>query len=354
MEINSMKVLITGNMGYVGSVLVKHLRSVYPQIHLIGYDMGYFAGTLVAENLLPEVVMDKQIFGDVRNVSADLLKGISAVVYLSAISNDPMGNKYEEATFNINYKACLSLARKAKEVGVKSFIFASSCSIYGFASDAPRTEESTLAPLTAYARSKAYSERDLKKLACEDFLVSCLRFSTACGMSPRLRLDLVLNDFVASAVASKKIKILSDGKPWRPLIHVRDMSRAVEWALGRTVSRGGVFLSVNVGSNDWNYQISELAEAVAKEIPGTLISVNKYAAPDKRSYRVSFDLFKMLAPDFVPQVTLSEAIIELKFLLENNNFCNYNFRESPKFIRLKTLDFLREKKLLNDSLSWCV
>lgn len=346
------KILITGNMGYIGSVLVNHLRNTCPQTHLIGYDMGYFANQITSANLLPEVVLNTQYFGDVRKFPVELLDGVSVIIYLSAISNDPMGNKYEQVTFDINHKACIALAHKAKSVGVKSFIFASSCSIYGFASDAPRTEESSLDPITAYAKSKAYSEGDLKELASNDFVVTCLRFSTACGMSPRLRLDLVLNDFIASAVAQKKITILSDGKPWRPLIHVKDMSRAIEWAIKRVSLQGGEFLAINVGSNDWNYQVRDLAEAVAKEIPGIQISINKDATPDKRSYKVSFDLFKTLAPDSIPKITLSEAIKELKYSLEEFSFCDGNFRESRRFIRLKTLDFLRSKNLLTDSLDW--
>lgn len=346
------KILITGNMGYIGSVLVNHLRNTCPQAYLIGYDLGYFANQLTNVNLLPEVVLNTQYFGDVRKFPPKLLEGVSAIIYLSAISNDPMGNKYEQGTFDINHKACISLAQRAKNMGVKSFIFASSCSIYGSASDSPRTENSPLDPITAYARSKAFSERDLKELASDDFAVTCLRFSTACGMSPRLRLDLVLNDFVASAVAQKKITILSDGKPWRPLIHVKDMSRAIEWAIKRISLQGDEFLAINVGSNDWNYQVRDLAEAVAVEIPGTKISINKDAAPDKRSYRVNFELFKTLAPDFIPRITLSEAIRELKYALEESSFCDENFRDSRSFIRLKTLDFLRSKKLLTDSLEW--
>ena len=184
-------------------------------------------------------------------------------------------------------------------------------------------------PLTAYARSKVASEKSLAELAGPDFIVTCLRFATACGASPRLRLDLVLNDFVASAVTSGVIKILSDGTPWRPLIDVEDMARAFDWAIDRSASNGGEFLVVNAGSNVWNYQIRELAEAVANAVPGATVEINKNAAPDKRSYRVDFSLFESLAPDHQPQVTLEQAIAELKRLTGIDEFFGYQFPAIP-------------------------
>ena len=221
-----MKILITGNMGYVGPILVRRLRDSYPDADLIGLDMGYFGNCLSSTGILPECRVNRQHFADVRNFPAALLSGVDAVVYLAALSNDPLGHAFEEATLDINYRSCVRAAKMAKEAGVKSFVFASSCSVYGSAEDGARTEASPVNPLTAYAKSKVWTERDLAPLADGRFKVTCLRFATACGMSDRLRLDLVLNDFVAGAVASKKISILSDGTPWRPLIHVKDMARA--------------------------------------------------------------------------------------------------------------------------------
>ena len=197
--------------------------------------------------------MDVQYFADVRNFAPQLLSGVDAVVYLAALSNDPLSHAFEEATLDINYRACIATAKKAKAAGVKSFVFASSCSAYGYAEDGARTEQSPVNPLTTYAKSKVWTERDMAPLADEKFKITCLRFATACGMSDRLRLDLVLNDFVAGAVASKKITILSDGTPWRPLIRVKDMARAIDWAIGRDVSRGGAFLTVNAGSDQMEY-----------------------------------------------------------------------------------------------------
>ena len=179
---------------------------------------------------------------DVRAITAVDLTDVDAVIHLAAISNDPMGNAYERVTEDINYQGTLAVARAAREAGARHFVFASSCSVYGFAEDGARNEQSSVNPLTAYARSKVASEQSLAQLAGPDFIVTCLRFATACGASPRLRLDLVLNDFVASAVTSGVIKILSDGTPWRPLINVEDMARAFDWAIDRSALNGGEFL----------------------------------------------------------------------------------------------------------------
>jgi nucleoside-diphosphate-sugar epimerase len=210
-----MKILVTGNMGYIGPVLVKHLKRNYPEIGIVGYDIGYFANCLTHAGVLPEVYVDTQIFGDIRNFPEHLLQGIDVVVNLAAISNDPMGKKFEEITMDINHRSGIKLAKMAKKAGVSHFVFASSCSMYGAADDFPKTETSELNPLTAYAKSKVFSENDLMPLADENFVVTCLRFGTACGFSPRLRLDLVLNDFVAGAIVLKEISILSNGTPWR-------------------------------------------------------------------------------------------------------------------------------------------
>jgi nucleoside-diphosphate-sugar epimerase len=276
---------------------------------------------------------------------------VDAVVHLAAISNDPMGNSFEKVTKDINDESSANLARLAKEAGVTRFVFASSCSMYGFAEGGPRKEDDALNPLTAYARSKVATEQILRKLATKDFVVTSLRFATACGMSERLRLDLVLNDFVAGAVAARQITILSDGTPWRPLIHIEDMARAIEWAIGRELSNGGAFLAVNTGSNEWNYQVKDLAHAVAKVIPDVSVSINKNAQPDKRSYQVDFSLFRRLAPAHQPRVDLVGAIQGLKEGLEGMGFADGNFRNS-QFMRLKVLTHLSERGVLDELLSW--
>jgi len=346
-----MNILITGNMGYIGPTVVSHLRNSHPDAMLIGYDMGYFSSHLTNVGLLPECLLDRQHFGDVRMFDDAILKDVDAVVYLAAISNDPIGNQYEEVTLDINYRSAVSLASSAKKAGVNYFVYASSCSTYGFAVQEAMTESSPVNPLTAYAKSKVYTEKDLEPLASDDFRITCLRFSTACGMSERLRLDLVLNDFVASAIASGKITILSDGTPWRPLIHVKDMARAIDWAIERPLDAGGPSLVVNVGANDWNYQVRELAEAVRKVMPDIEVSINKDAQPDKRSYRVNFNLFRTLAPNHQPRYDLDTTIRELRDGLEAMAFKEQNFRHT-KFMRLKIIESLREQGWLDEALRW--
>ena len=345
-----MKIVIFGNMGYVGPGVIERLRATYPTATLIGYDTGFFASCLTDVDYLPERKLDHQFFGDIRNVPDEVLKGADAVVNLAAISNDPMGTKFEEVTLDVNHKSGIALAKRAKSLGVKVFVFASSCSMYGAASDGAKTEDSTLNPLTAYARSKVYTEQDLKPLADKNFMITCLRFATACGMSSRLRLDLVLNDFVACALAAKHITILSDGTPWRPLINVKDMAIAIDWAISRPAEIGD-FLAVNTGTDQWNYQVKDLADAVASVIPGVKVSINTEAPPDKRSYRVNFGLYKKLAPNHQPKYDLLTTIKELKEGLEAMKFNDSDFRDS-KLMRLKVLTTLQDKKQLSDDLKW--
>jgi nucleoside-diphosphate-sugar epimerase len=346
-----MRILITGNCGYVGSTLVRHLRSAMPTAELIGYDTGLFAHCLTDAAVLPETYLTRQHYGDVRDFPPELLAGVDAVVHLAAVSNDPMGNRFEQVTDEINAQASLRLARLARQAGVGSFVFASSCSIYGFAEGGPRGEADAVNPLTAYARSKVATERGLAGMNGGGMTVTCLRFATACGMSDRLRLDLVLNDFVACAVATGEITVLSDGTPWRPLIDVGDMARAIEWAITRDADAGGTVLSVNSGSDAWNYQVRDLAEAVAAAVPGTRVSINRDALPDKRSYRVDFSLFRRLAPRHQPLSTLADSVGRLKHGLENMRFADGDFRNSS-LIRLKTLDHLISEGLLSPSLRW--
>jgi nucleoside-diphosphate-sugar epimerase len=346
-----MRILITGNMGYVGPVVVAGLRAGRPDAELVGLDAGYYARCLTGAQALPERLLDVQHFADVRALPAGALDGVDAVVHLAAISNDPIGNRYEDVTYAINHSASVEVARQAKQAGARAFVFASSCSVYGSADDAPRTESSPLGPLTAYARSKVMAEEELHPLADDDFTVTCLRFATACGWSDRLRLDLVLNDFVAGALASRNISILSDGTPWRPLIHVRDMARAIDWAVDRPQADGGAALSVNVGSNEWNVQVRGLADAVARVVPGVDVSVNPDAQPDKRSYRVDFSRYRELAPDHQPRVGLEEAVIELAEGLRKMGFDDAGFRDSD-LMRLRVLEDLRERGLLDGELRW--
>jgi nucleoside-diphosphate-sugar epimerase len=344
-----MKVLITGNQGYIGPVVSEHLKKTGATI--IGLDTGFFDNCSNSLTYSPDHFVDKQINKDVRNLTKEDFLDIDHVIYLSAISNDPMGVEFEKITNEINNICAVNCARLAKSVGVKSFVFASSCSVYGAAGDGKiREEDSPLNPVTAYAISKIEAEKNLKPLADNSFKITCLRFSTACGFSQRLRLDLVLNDFVYSALTTGEIKIMSDGSPWRPLIHVKDMARAIEWSIIRDLNCGN-FISLNVGDDKWNYQIKDLAYAISDLIPNTKVSINQDAAPDKRSYKVSFKLLENLAPNHKPIVTLNEAIRDLSdgikaYLESGNQFAKYNT------IRLAKLRELLTQKNVNKDLYW--
>jgi len=346
-----MKILITGNMGYIGPSVVKQLRNTYPDATLIGFDIGYFAQCLTNTQFLPECRVNVQHFGDVRNFPRELLSGVNAIVHLAAISNDPMGKTYEDFTLDVNFRASVQIAKMAKEEGVDTFVFASSCSVYGAAGEGARTESSPVNPLTAYAKSKVFTENELEKIADDSFKVTALRFSTACGMSERLRLDLVVNDFVASAVATKKITILSDGTPWRPLINIKDMARAMDWAILRDPAESGNYLAINIGRQDWNFQVKDLANEIAKVIPGTEVSLNSDAQPDKRSYQVDFSLFKKLAPDHQVLCDLQTTAVEIKEGLEAIGFKDGDFRNSL-FMRLKVLKQLESSGALTPDLKW--
>lgn len=347
-----MRILITGNMGYIGPVLAAHLRSVFPDSHLIGVDSGWFAHCLTTPGTLPELALNEQHFADVRSLQTRDFEGVDAVVQLAAVSNDPMGKRFETVTDEINHCAAVSVAEQAAKAGVRNYVFASSCSIYGYSPEPrARTETDQVNPLTAYARSKIATEQSLETASLGNMVVTCLRFATACGMSPRLRLDLVLNDFVAGAIAAREITVLSDGTPWRPLIHVKDMARAIEWAIQRGVQPSGKYLKLNVGSDKWNYQVTELAHAVGNAIPGTRVSINKDAPPDKRSYKVDFGLYRKLAPAHQPLETLESAVEGLRDGLAALGFSDSKFRES-QLMRLKVLERHLDQGALNQDLTW--
>jgi nucleoside-diphosphate-sugar epimerase len=342
------RMLVTGNMGYVGPVVIAHLRAADPDAEIIGYDCGLFASNLTTGAPFPEVAVSSQHFGDVRDLPKGLLKGVDAVVHLAAVSNDPIGSRFEAVTDAINHRASLRLAELAYAAGVSHFVFASSCSVYGLAEgDLARSETDAVNPQTAYARSKIATEEGLRQARLDGMTVSCLRFATACGVSPRLRLDLVLNDFVASALATGRIEVLSDGSPWRPLIDVRDMARAIAWSVTRPQTAGGAFLVVNVGSNAGNYRVRDLADAVALELPRTSVTINE----DRRSYRVDFSLFQSLAPEHMPHVGLADSVRRLKDALTTIGFADATFRSS-RLMRLRMIEDLMTEGRLTPDLRW--
>lgn len=345
-----MKILVLGNLGYVGPAVVRELANRHPTAIIDGFDNAYFAHCLTGVGVLPERHLRQQMYGDVRDITADLLQGYDAVVQLAAVSNDPMGNRFEAVTEAINQRASVHIARLAAQAGVARYVFASSCSVYGVAEGGPRREGDPVAPMTAYARSKIGTEQELALLDT-DMVITCLRFATACGMSDRLRLDLVLNDFVACALSEGRISVLSDGSPWRPLIDVADMARAIDWAVQRPADNGGRFLRVNTGSNARNHQVRDLAEAVAAAVPGTTISINTDAPVDSRSYRVDFSLYAELAPGHQPLTTLDDSIRGLIEGLHRMHFRDSDFRSSP-LMRLQVLQGHISAQRLSEDLRW--
>ena len=345
-------ILVTGNLGYVGPGVVAQLRSSYPTARIVGFDSGFFAHCLTGVRALPERYLDGQLLGDVRDVPPHALEGVDTVIHLAAISNDPIGNLYERVTLDINHRASVSLARQAAAAGARRFVFASSCSVYGAGGTDARHEGSPVAPLTAYARSKVDAESELASHTSGRFSVTCLRFATACGMSDRLRLDLVLNDFVASALTTGAIELLSDGSAWRPLIHVADMARSIAWAAARDATDGGEYLCVNVGSDGWNVRIRELADAVRAALDDVEVTFAEGAAPDTRSYRVDFSAFAALVPpQLQPRVGIEEAVHSVRDGLIRMRFADPHFREGS-LIRLRTLSSLRDNALLDEELRW--
>ena len=340
------KILITGNLGYIGPVLISNLKKE-KDFNVLGFDIGWFEHCCI-ENIIPNKP-SIQIYKDIRDISDDDIKDIYGVVHLCAVSNDPMGKEFESATYSINLDASIKLAKMCANNGVKKFVFASSCSVYGAGGINAKNENDEVNPLTAYAKSKINFENELINInKNKEMTVTALRFSTACGPSPRIRLDLVLNDFVASAIVNNRIDILSDGSPLRPLIDVEDMSKAILWALKREPNNDNTLI-VNVGKNSNNLTVLDMANLVKDALPNISINVNKDAEVDKRSYAVDFSKFKEMSGPYYSSYNINDSIIrlidQLKPLKEQLN----DFRES-KFIRHNTLRVLKSKKIIDQEL----
>jgi len=341
---------VVGGSGYVGPEIVASLARSSMDLSLHGIDAGWFADQCDGGGPLPEILYDHFYFRDVRDLAEEDLHGIDAVVYLAAISNDPMGDRFAALTKRINHLEAVRLASLARAQGAGDFVLASSASVYG-RGEGDRIESSELDPQTAYARSKIAAENDLKEMASPEFRVTCLRFATACGWTSRVRLDLVLNDFVASALTTGRIEVLSDGSPLRPLIHVKDMALAVEWSLSPDRAALEPCVIVNVGSQDWNFRISDLAAAVASTLGSVSVSINSNAAPDTRSYRLGFSLWETIAPRHQPRISVSEAIQDLATNLSRIADLNAEFRSSSR-VRLQRLQELSRLGMLDPKLLW--
>lgn len=340
-----MNILITGNMGYIGPVLTKYIKSK-ANVRIHGIDMGWFEHEILGSSYTEDLASQK--IKDIRDITLEDLNGIDAVIHLAAVSNDPMGKEFAIPTKQINLEASIKIINYCKQTAVKKFVFASSCSVYGAGGILPKAEIDEIKPITEYAISKIEFENYLKQFSNDsDIQISCLRFGTAAGPSPRIRLDLVLNDFVTSALTKKEITILSNGDPLRPIIDIEDMSRALYWSLNRS---GDNFEIFNVGLNKNNMSVLELAETVKSIIPSTKISINKNAAPDKRSYRVNFDKFNSsLSSDLHLKHDIPSIVKRLVYQLENHTNKLQNFRDSS-FIRLNKLKMLKKSGLLDINL----
>jgi nucleoside-diphosphate-sugar epimerase len=327
-----MRVLVTGSNGYIGSVLVPQLLAAGHSV--VGMDTRYFADSTFGQSS----VEFEERMADVRDLELADLEGFDAICHLAALSNDPLGNLKPQLTDEVNHQGTIHLAKLARAAGVERFAFSSSCSLYGASGDAYLNEQASLSPITPYGASKADSEYSLSKLADDSFTPVFLRNATAYGASPRLRLDLVINDFVAAACLHGRIEIRSDGTPWRPLVHVQDISHAFVEVLAapREAVHNQAF---NVGRTNENYRVSELAEIVRQSVPGTVIEYAPGGGPDLRCYRVDCGKISRHIPSFKPKWDVRRGVQELADAFKNAPLTAGDV-EHKRFLRLPILQRL--------------
>jgi nucleoside-diphosphate-sugar epimerase len=340
-----MRVLVTGHDGYIGTVLVPLFQRAGHDV--VGLDSGLFSACVFGEDFTTPHVLAK----DIRDVEPADLDGFDAIVHLAAISNDPLGDLNPQCTYDINHEASIHLARCAIEAGVSRFLYSSSCSVYGASSPDDVLDESAhFNPVTPYGESKVRVEQDLKKLASDDFSPTYFRNATAYGVSPRLRGDLVVNNLVGWAFTTGAVFIKSDGRPWRPLVHIEDISRA--FLAGLEAPRDVVHdQAFNVGRNEENYRIREVADMVEAVVPDSKITYAEDGGPDKRCYRISCDKIMERLPAYQPVWTVRRGVEELYDAYRRVSLVKKDL-EGSRFLRIKHILGLIESGRLDADLRW--
>ncbi len=339
-----MRVLVTGHNGYIGSVMVPFLQRAGHEI--VGHDTYlYEKGTFGGE--VPDILA---IRADLRDITAADLVGFDAVIHLAALCNDPLGNQNPETTYDINHHASVRLAEAARAAGVRRYLFASSCSLYGLAGDEMLTEEAGFNPITPYGESKILTERDVRPLASDSFSPVYFRNATAYGVSPRLRCDIVVNNLVGYAVTQGDVLIQSDGSPWRPLVHVEDISRA--FLAGLEAPKEAIHnQAFNVGRNEDNLRVRQIADMVKDVVPGCTIRYAEGGGPDPRCYRVDCSKIARMLPAFKPQWTVRKGVEQLYNAYRAANLTSEEFL-GTKYLRLKQIKLLQDEGRLDRELRW--